>query len=174
MEKVLRLKRLSQGLMTLFAFAVYLLCAQAAAADNRELCKKLSQAKEPTLYLLDGAGKLSAGPIDFGRFAAHRDLVSDYEVAKTPYKLVLFPKSVSIVDTMKCNFCLDLKKIAPVCPGSTSYMVGVGLSFRAKGGKRPFKDAGPINLEFETADSPYPVPVKIAFKDQMQGELIEP
>jgi hypothetical protein len=147
--------------------------SKAAPADNKAMCDKLAQDKEPALYLLDGNGKLSQGPIDFGRYAVGRDHVSDYEVAKTPYKLILFPKNVKVV-AEKCNFCLDLKKTAPICPGASTYNVGVGLVFSRPGGQRPYKASSEFQLEFESPNAAYPPDVSLKFKNEVRGELHEP
>lgn len=163
----------SNRVLSFAFFASLLFCSGAKATDTNQLCSKLLKAKGPTAYLIDQKGELVSGPINFGRYPASADHVNEYEVAPTPYKLVIIPRQIT-ASAEECNMCVHLKKIAPICRGANTYEIGIGLSFRKPGGIRPFKQESDVALQFEDPDSAYPPDVKFWFQPKIIGELYDP
>lgn len=156
------------------AMAITLLAtAGGQASDMGQVCAKLAKEKGPAAYLIDQKGDLVNGPVNFGRYAAPADHVSDYEVAATSYRLLVIPRKIA-VSLDECNMCIHLKKIAESCRNASSYEVGVGLSFRKPGGIRPFKEEADFTLRFNDPDASYPPDVKLHFKPKITGELYDP
>lgn len=153
--------------------AAFLVSVGAQASDMGQVCAKVSKEKGPAAYLIDQKGELVNGPVSFGRYAAPADRVSDYEVAATPYRLLVIPRKI-VPSSDECNMCVHLKKTAESCRNATTYEIGVGLSFRKPGGIRPFKEEADFTLQFDDPDAAYPPDVKLNFKPKITGELYDP
>ena len=151
----------------------FLAAAGAQASEMGQVCAKLAKEKGPAAFLVDQKGELVSGPVSFGRYAAPPDRVSDYEIAATPYRLLLIPRKI-VASSVECNMCVHLKKIAAGCRNATIYEIGVGLSFSKPGGTRPFKEEANFNLQFDDPDDVYPPAVKLNFQPKITGELYDP
>jgi hypothetical protein len=137
------------------------------------VCSLLNKKKEQALYLVDRNGDLVKGPIDFGQYGVDKDFVADYIAVPTQYRFVVSPARIE-VKSQQCNMCLDLKKIAPICPNTSAYSISVGMSFRSKGSTRPYKEDALIELEFNDPKADYDASVKMKFDSRIIGELVAP
>jgi hypothetical protein len=146
-----------------------LLCTHAMAQDG---CPVKAKLKTPTAFLIDKDNHIVKGPIDFGTVEKAEGYATDYEVKGTDYRLLLFPARVS-VDAATCNLCLNLKIVAPLCPNSTTFEVGVGMELRGRpGAVTPYPVDDKVDLRFIDKKLDYEPTVTLAFDARVVGILV--
>ena len=143
----------------------------AYAKDNS--CPVKNKVNEPTIYLVDKDSKIIKGAVDFGTYVTKEDFVSDYMVKETQYRAILFPARIEIVDE-KCNVCISVKKVAPICPNSSTFNVGVGMVFKGQPGAiSPYKIDDPFEFRFVDRKMGEDPLVKLEFNARIIGVLVK-
>ena len=131
------------------------------------------QVIEPAIYLIDKDNSAVKGPVDFGTFVTKEDFVSDYMVKETQYRALLFPARLEIVGE-ECNICISVKKIAPICPNSSTFNVGVGMVFKGlPGAVSPYKVDDPFEFRFVDKKTGVDPEVKLEFDARIVGVLVK-
>ena len=150
-----------------------LFCADAIGAVVANVCPINKKITEPTVFLVDKNNNIVKGPVDFGTHVTREDFVTDYMVKSTNYRLILFPARLSIKSN-ECNFCLSVKKTAPLCKNSTTYDVGVGMVFKGRpGAVSPYKVDEAFSLQFNDPKLDEDPTVKVPFDARIIGVLVK-
>ncbi|GJJ01382.1 hypothetical protein RugamoR64_19200 [Duganella rhizosphaerae] len=147
--------------------------AYAEADAKSTTCPVKNKVSEPTIYLIDKDSKLVKGPVDFGTFVTKENFASDYLVKDTQYRAILFPARLEIVGE-ECNICISVKKIAPICPNSSTFSVGVGMVFKGlPGAVSPYKVDDPFEFRFVDKKMGVDPQVKLEFDARIVGVLVK-
>lgn len=105
-----------------------------AYSNDSDICKLLKSEKAQVAYLIDEKGKISNGPIDYGRVVD--DGKREEIVVPTMFKMLIYPKRIFIENNDCSSYgCLRLTKTKSLCPLVSTYDVSVRLIFRRKGEK---------------------------------------
>lgn len=97
--------------------------AHATPTDSQNLCRLLKKEQWPSAYLIDKDGKISAGPINFGRYAySYASHVLFY--IPTTYRIVLTPARVRVREASGGGE-ISLSETKSVCPNSKTYKVAI-------------------------------------------------
>jgi hypothetical protein len=145
-----------------------------AYADSKSsICPIKNKVGEPAIYLVDKDNLLVKGPVDFGTFVTQEDFASDYMVKDTQYKAILFPARLEIVEE-HCNICISVKKVAPICPNSSTFALGVGMVFKGLAGAvSPYKIDDPFEFRFVDKQMGTDPQVKLEFDTRIVGVLVK-
>lgn len=103
--------------------------AHAIDTAKKNICDNFKKEKEHVAYLIGEDGKISSGPINYGKWID--DGKSDSKLISTNYKLLVFPERTEIVNNDCFQYgCLRLVKVPSMCKDVASYSVMVRLIFR--------------------------------------------
>lgn len=150
-------------------------CNAAAGTATNPICEAMSKEKQPTGLLIGKNGEISAGPIDFGRYA-YTYSYQDAFTIPTNYKLLISPARVKIES---CDFgCLAIKKVKSICPGTAMYEIGFRMLDKEK---RAFDSSWlPHHVDSEAGflyaedQKPYQaIPVEFKFISKVVGEIYD-
>ncbi|MGW8391051.1 hypothetical protein [Pseudoduganella sp. HUAS MS19] len=100
-------------------------CIKSATARENEICKVLAKEKEPVAFLLDPSGKMSKGPINFGRYGYKYTHTERY-IIPTDYQMIISPAPIRIENCP--GACILLKEVAPVCKNSKTYAISYAMT----------------------------------------------
>ncbi|GAB2854024.1 hypothetical protein GCM10027277_23120 [Pseudoduganella ginsengisoli] len=167
-----------QSLTAHFSFLAisFVMIANASGNENNtEVCDIVKKSKNPTAFLVGKDGKLSKGPIEFGRFP-YKYSHSDTFTIPTEYKIIITPARLKIEN---CTIgCFETKRTKPLCPMSSTYSLGIVI----RDGKDlqgtsslPWKTESEMGfssvIDPETNDW---VELDYAFNSRIVGEIYDP
>lgn len=143
--------------------------------NSLEVCQVVNNEKDPVAILIDENGKISKGPINFGRFG-YIFSKKDYYVIPTNYKIIISPARLKI-DACH-DGCLGLKLIEPICRNAklyaVSYIVKDKISFDIDRSWLPWKEDEEVEFFYiKDPQSMFPVPIKYRFENRIIGEIYD-
>ena len=138
-------------------------------------CATIDADKKASVYLVDMAGALSAGPLDVGVISTPKDLIVDQAFYPTHFKIITTPKVVEFTDTCGQGICIKLKKIGSACKKSTMYSVKFAITLQGGGHEGPYylDDLTLNGFKFEADDHGYPAPVDFKFVTKLRGKVVD-
>lgn len=149
----------------------------AGTTANSEVCALLKKEKESAAYLIDADGRLSAGPINFGRYAYSYE-ERDVFLVPTGYRVVISPKRIKVVGYSDGG-TFYLHETKSVCPNAKTYE----LSIAVRENKTPDTDWLPYKYDTDNFDFPEledpreslfnKTHLKIRFSDRVVGEIYD-
>lgn len=163
----------------LFLFAAAVLGyanANIANAGPHPVCQLLTKEDGPVAFLLDPAGNVSDGPVDFGRIA-YKHQETGHLVIPTGYKMVIAPARLKISN---CHSeCVVLKEVTSTCSQAKTYAISYVMpdneEFDNDRSWLPYKEETNGRI-FSVRDpiATYDPEVKYKFHAKIIGEIYDP
>lgn len=150
--------------------------AKDTMSNQKEVCRLLKNEKGPVAYLLDKNGKVSRGPIDYGRYG-YRYKEKDFYYIPTQYRMVISPARLKVI-SLHAGSWLELKEVTPVCRNSKTYEISYAnqdwpQSATDRSWLPKKESAVAEDIEVEDPNSPYPVVLKYRFDFRIVGETYD-
>lgn len=143
--------------------------------NNLEVCAAVDKEKDPVAILIDENGKISNGPINFGRFG-YAPSKTDFYAIPTKYKVIISPARLKIETCHEG--CLAFKPISPICRNAklyaVSYILKDEVSFDTDRSWLPWKENHAVKIfHIEDPQSMFPVQIKYRFETRVIGEIYD-
>jgi hypothetical protein len=143
--------------------------------NSDELCKEIKKEKGAIAILLDANGKISKGPINFGRLGYTYSLKDFYSIP-TNHFLAISPARLKLGT---CHIgCLEFKAVANACQDvkiyAINYLVLDKESFNMNRSWLPWKENEKVEIDqIEDPESDFPPPIKYRFEARIVGEIYD-